>query len=684
MKHKLLLLPALCLLLACHNQTPFEKVMTGEPIKPVMLTDASAAPDYADYVPTLVTEQFDSVCMRTDVLQFYKNSQTISVPVIRNKHHKQVMYLAAADPESITVGFLKKTTNLTLHMYWQNMLMPLDGITLSEDGEHYIIPMPKNVKKSGRSFIRIYAYDNESNFNDLLLPLEDMKPVTDPQLLTRHDQQAQVLYSLMVDRFCNGNKLNDWKINQEDVFDIVDYQGGDLAGITEKIQAGFFDELGVNTLWISPITQNPWDAWGYYPFDFIQGQSEDELPLFNNKYNKHLDHTRFSGYHGYWPIYVTKIDTRLGTDKELEQLLTVAHKHNINVILDYVANHVHINSPILQEHPDWITDSILPDGRRNFELWDEARLTTWFDKHIPTLDLEREEVYQPMTDSALYWLEHFQLDGFRHDACKHIPECYWRTLTQKMLQRFPDRSLWMIGETYGSPELIGSYVKTGMLNAQFDFNVYFTAIHAIVEPEGDMRQVARVIEESLAAYGAHHTMGNISGNHDQVRFISLAGGDVSFLEDGKNAGWTRNVTVGDTAFAYKKALLLQALNLTIPGVPCIYQGDEYGEPGGNDPDNRKMMRFDSLNPQEKAMREEVANLIHMRRNSMALLYGEYIPLYADRDVLCFKRIYLDEEVVVAINKSGREIRIDDENLPFCITLKPYEYAINFPGINITE
>ncbi len=675
MKHSLLLLPALCLMLACNNQTEFEKVLTGDPIKPVMITAENPTPDYADYIPTLLDEKFDSISFDSVLLQFTKDGKQISIPVFDQRPHKQVLFLEDADASTITLGSNEEISNMQLHMFWQNMLMPLNGIHLSEEGGFLIIPMPKGVHKAGRSFIRIYAWSDDYYYNDILIPLQDMKPVKDPKLLTRHDQQAQVLYSLMVDRFCNGNKDNDWKIKAEDVFDIVDYQGGDIAGITEKIEAGFFDDLGVNTLWISPITQNPYTAWGYYPFDFLPTQNEDELPMFNNKYNKHLDHTQFSAYHGYWPVYVTAIDKRFGTDQELETMLSTAHKHNINVILDYVANHVHIESAILQEHPDWITDSLLPDGRRNFELWDDARLTTWFDRHIPTLDLEREDVYQPMTDSALYWLEHFQFDGFRHDACKHIPECYWRTFTQKMKQRFPDRHLWMIGETYGSPQLIGSYVKTGMLDAQFDFNVYFTAIHAIAEQKGDMREVARVIEESLAAYGSHHTMGNISGNHDQVRFISLAGGDVSFSEDGKQAGWTRNVTVGDTAVAYRKALLLQAMNLTIPGVPCIYQGDEYGEPGGNDPDNRKMLRFSGLNEQEQQMRDRVKQLIEKRRNSMALMYGEYIPVYADKDVLCFRRVYMDDNVLVALNKSGRQVTIEPEEGRYSITINPYDFII---------
>ena len=328
-------------------------------------------------------------------------------------------------------------------------------------------------------------------------------------------------------------------------------------------------------------------------------------------------------------------------------MLDAAHKHNINVILDYVANHMHINSPTYKQHPDWHTDSILPDGRRNFELWDEARLTTWFDRHIPTLDLEREDICEAMTDSALFWLENYELDGFRHDACKHIPEGYWRMLGQKMAKRFPERHIWMIGETYGSPELIGSYVKSGMLNAQFDFNVYFAIRDALVNGDS-FENVNKTVMESLAAYGAHHTMGNISGNHDQIRFASMAGGAIGTDTNGKEEGWTSEVGIGDAEKAYTRALQQEALNLTLPGVPCIYQGDEYAEVGGNDPDNRHMMRFDGLNEQEQNFRKKVRQLIALRRNNMALLYGEYVPVTVAPDILVFERRYMNQAVRVTI------------------------------------
>ena len=583
-------------------------------------------------------------------ITFHDKTGSFAIPVLPNKPVRQSLYSLSYEEGKLRIAFFDTVANPTIEAYIQNSLIDHTLWQAEEDGNWSLDLNAISNQLSalqGRSYLRIFAEDETYLYNDLLLPLENGQIVTDAAQLNRHDQQAQVLYSLMIDRFYNGNTANDWKMNSPEVLDIVDYQGGDLAGITKKISEGYFDQLGINTIWISPITQNPWDAWGLYPFPN------------GNKYDSTKTYTKFSGYHGYWPIYATKLDDRFGTPDELRTLLDTAHAHEINIILDYVANHMHINSPTLQEHPDWHTDSILPDGRRNFELWDEARLTTWFDKHIPTLDLEREEVCEQMTDSALYWLANYDLDGYRHDACKHIPEGYWRMLGQKIATRWPGRPIWMIGETYGSPELIGSYVKSGMLNAQFDFNVYFTAREALCGFKG-MDQVMQNELTSLGTYGAHHTMGNISGNHDQIRFASIAGGAIDIYCHGKEEGWTREIGIGDTAVAYKRALLMEVLNMTLPGVPCIYQGDEYGEVGGNDPDNRHMMRFENLNDNEQKMRNEVAKLIQLRRHSMPLLYGDFIPLIDRPEEIIFQRIYLGQKVTVMINRDELTYQIINE------------------------
>ena len=680
MRHKLLLFCAVLALTAC-QMTPVERIAKGQPIMPVRMTGDTMHVVLTDYIPLLAadtavwdklewTQDKDLPWVNIDgegsyiralditnpgntirSLRIAQGKYALEIPVLPRKPVMQNLISLGYEDGKINIGLYRQMTGkVNLCAYVQNMPIEPQAWTVTPDGSWMLnIAESQTVQqcKKGRAYIRVFAETADTLLNDLLIPLQDGEVVMDAALLTRHDQQAQVLYSLMIDRFSNGNPDNDWKMNSPEVLDIVDYQGGDFAGITRKIEEGYFDSLGVNTLWISPITQNPEDAWGKYVFHN------------GNKYDSTKTYTRFSGYHGYWPLFATRLDWRFGTDKELRTLLATAHKHGINVVQDYVANHMHINSPTLQEHPDWHTDSLLPDGRRNFELWDEARLTTWFDVHIPTLDLERPEVCEPMTDSALYWLENFDFDGYRHDACKHIPEGYWRLLGQKIATRFPDRSLWMIGETYGSPELINLYVKTGMLNAQFDFNVYFTLVNALCNHGNTMKDVNSNILTSLDTYGAHHTMGNISGNHDQKRFASLAGGAIGFDGTGKEEGWTREVGIGDAEVAYKRALLLEVINMTIPGVPCIYQGDEYGEVGGNDPDNRHMMRFaESLNEQEAAFNDQVRELIKMRRSSMPLMYGDYIPRIATDDVLEFDRTYMGETV---------RVHIDRKNLTYSIT-----------------
>lgn len=561
-------------------------------------------------------------------LQVWRGGKKLALPAARVKPYSPgdaapLMYTLGFGDKTIKIGFSRKPDKIAA--YWQNAELPAEFIDLTPGSA--TVRIPANALNTERSFIRIYALSDGKMFSDVLIPLDRGRVVSSASALKRDDPRTQMIYSLMVDRFYNGNPANDRRLDRPDVLPQVDYMGGDIKGITEKIREGFFTDLGITTIWISPITQNPNDAWGLNKEPF----------------------TRFSGYHGYWPVYLTKIDDRFGTDGELEEMLAEAHKRGMNVLLDYVANHVHITSPIMRDHPDWTTPLILPDGRKNLELWDEHRLTTWFDTHIPTLDLEREEIYQPMTDSALFWLERFDFDGFRHDATKHIPEVYWRTLTGKTVERFPSRSVYQIGETYGSPRLISSYVKSGMLDGQFDFNVYDRMIWTLGGRDGKMTSVAQVLDESFSYYGHHNLMGYITGNHDRPRFISLAGGALSWEENSKAAGWNREITVGDPT-GYDKLALLHAFNFTIPGVPCIYQGDEFGVPGANDPDNRRMMQFGCYNPQEQKLLSTVRELTAMRRGSMPLLYGDFIPLYADDDVLVYARVYMGDVVLAGLNK----------------------------------
>ena len=528
-----------------------------------------------------------------------------------------------------TITFSVENDVKNVFVYWQNFLIPTK-YSIIEHGK-IMISIPAEANKLDRSFIRVWASNDFGVSNDLLIPLEKGKVLTDAKQITRADKQAQIIYFMLVDRFKNGDKTNDHPMNRPDVNHKVDYWGGDLAGLQQKIDDGYFEKLGVNTLWISPLNQNPTEPYGYY------------APM----------KTKFSGYHGYWPISSSKVDFRFGTNEEFKNLVIDAHKKKMSVLLDYVAHHIHIEHPFYKQHPEWTTPLYLPDGTLNTERWNDYRLTTWFDTFMPTIDFSKPKVVDMMTDSAMFWLKEFKLDGFRHDACKHIPEQFWRELTLKIKKQNHGKSLYQIGETYGSPELISSYLTTGMLDGQFDFNVFDMANTTFAGVGGsDLKQVQSILSSSLYIYGNHNLMGNISGNHDKPRFMAYASGDLKFGEDSKVAGWQREIGITDST-AYDKLSLMHTFNLTIPGVPVIFYGDEIGLTGANDPDCRRMMKFNGWNNRETKLWNKVSAMAHLRSNNPVLVYGDFINLQNSKDSWVYARKYFEKEAIVFINNSAK-------------------------------
>ncbi len=528
-----------------------------------------------------------------------------------------------------------------------------------------ILVIPEKIKQKKYSYIRVFSFNKNGESNSLLIPLKFGKVITHSSDLYDKDKYASNLYFILVDRFLNGNKQNDNPINDVEVHKKANYHGGDLDGILQKLKDGYFSDLGVNTIWLSPVTQNPLYAEVEYP----------------------APHRKYSGYHGYWPISCTKIDTRFGNHETLKELVEVAHQKGIRVLLDFVANHVHENNPVMEKYPQWATNFILDDGRENIRIWDEERLTTWFDRFLPTIDYSIPEAVDLMTDSALFMLSEYNLDGFRHDATKHIPTIFWRTLTNKIKTSCPDRSIYQIGETFGSRELIASYVATGQLDGQFDFNLYFDSRVVFAQDEVSFTQLHNSLMETFSYYGNHSLMGNITGNHDIPRFISYAGEGLSFGEDAKKAGWERNIKIHD-AVGYNKLQMLTAFIMTIPGVPVIYYGDEIGMVGAGDPDNRRPMIFDGLNSYQQDVKKNAKDLLHLRKSKLSLLYGDFNLLELSDTIYVYERNYLDQKTIVLFNKGVKPVNINlNEDLSAFkqhfnskiennnVTLFPYSFEI---------
>lgn len=515
---------------------------------------------------------------------------------------------------------------------WNNKKLPY-----WQSGKHIVCRIPDEAKLLGRSFVRLYSSIGFNQSNDVLIPLQHGEVINNAASLNRTDWESQIMYFTLVDRFSNGNPSNDRPVVDTHLIAKTNFQGGDLKGIRDKIESGYFNRLGINTIWLSPISQNPDQA-----------------------FQEYVNPRRwYSGYHGYWPIQSCVIDSRFGTDQELNELISLAHHNGINVLLDFVTNHVHQDHPMYKQRPDLFTSFILPNGQKNIRIWDDQRLTTWFDDFLPTIDLSKPEAIAMQSDSAMYWLHTFPFDGFRHDATKHVPTEYWLALTRKIKNEFisKGRSIYQIGETYGSNELIASYIGNSLLDSQFDFNLYFDLRSLLLDEQSSFASFVPIINQSFTYFGHHSTMGNITGNHDQVRYISLANKDVSLSESGVEAGFNRTIGTPDT-MAYNKLSLLTAIQFSLPGVPVFLYGDEIGLPGAGDPDNRKMMKFDSLSYNELNTLQRAQQLGNIRKNCMALIYGETEIIKAEKEYFVLKRSYFGETVYCVFNKSNRPMTIE--------------------------
>jgi glycosidase len=474
---------------------------------------------------------------------------------------------------------------------------------------------------------------NATNFQSIRL--EDGIPAGKQPFINWGDA---IIYSIMIDRFYDGDTTNSIPLEHPELSLKANYQGGDIQGIIDKLDEGYFNTLGVNTFWISPIVDNTNNAYEEYP----------------------PPHRYFTGYHGYWPISATRVEEHFGDMQLVKKFVDTAHNHGMRVLLDYVSNHVHEEHPFWNKNPEWFGVLDLPDGTKNLRLFDQQRLTTWFEPYMPSFDfVGSKEALELMTDNAVWWLKETGADGFRHDAVKHVPNEFWRTLTRKLNRDISNKDIYQVGETFGGIDLIASYVNNGQLSSQFNFNLYDVALPVFLYPENSFELLDLQMQKTFLVYGVNHLMANIMDSHDKVRYMAYADGDIELNSNkAKELGWSDPPKV-DLVSSYRKLLLHLTYILTIPGVPVIYYGDEIGMTGAADPDNRRMMRFDDeINSYEEHTFKEVSKIVQLRKNHSALRQGDFNTLMADENIYAYLRSDLNERVLTVLNKSEKNRTVD--------------------------
>ncbi|MFC1547874.1 alpha-amylase family glycosyl hydrolase [Candidatus Neomarinimicrobiota bacterium] len=482
-----------------------------------------------------------------------------------------------------------------------------------------------------RGFVRILAQDQKGRIcRETQFLLENGKTIS--ASTPQESWYTQTIYFPITDRFYDGDPYDNWSLHDPDVSPLANYFGGDLEGIRYKIEDGYFDSLGIGTLWISPLNQGPDSAYiGHLPPYYKQ-----------------------TGYHGYWPIQPSRVEQRIGGHTAAQELVKTAHDHGLKVILDFVAHQTHRLHPYFSDHRDWYGVRRLPDRHDNLQRRDGETQSTWAEAFLPAFDyLHSSEALETMTENAVWWIRTFDIDGLRHDAINQVPDRFWITLSRKLREYFPGNTLYQLGQTRNSSFLSSSNVNSTQLDGQLNLDLYYNTRESFALGTGTMTDVAWTIERNMNAYEPLNLMGTFVSSHDHPRFISFADRRVSFTENPSEAVWSHPPTPARLE-AHERLRLYYIYIFSLPGVPILYYGDEIGMAGAGVPDNRRPMKWSDWTENEQTTFRTLSQLIHFRRNHPALAVGDLVIMTATEDVLAYRRIGFEEEFLVVLNKSNAE------------------------------
>jgi glycosidase len=446
---------------------------------------------------------------------------------------------------------------------------------------------------------------------------------------TAFDWQDALLYMAVTDRFKDGDVTNDPPATPG-VDPREDFQGGDYQGVKAKIDDGTFDQLGVRVLWLTPYNTNPPDT----------GLASDGVH-------------QTMGYHGYWPIKAREVDPRWGGDQALKDMIVSAHAHGIRVIQDVVAHHVHQEHEYNTSHPDWFKEGCVC-GTNNCD-WTAHRLDCVFATYMPNVDWTNPDAGAQYEADSIWWVDQFDLDGFRIDAVKQVPDIAIVNLTAAVRGEFEKSGLrfFMTGETAmgwnncdlacnaSQYQTINEYIGPKGLDGQFDFPLYYAVpMQDFVASNFGMSHVDYWTQASGWEYPQGSIMSPYIGSQDTARFVSIADYNGNPRSDGSSPynQWANIAEAPTTSTPYQQLRSAYTWELGLPGAPLIYYGDEYGQFGGVDPNNRLTWRGDGvLTADEQATLTYVRKLGQARKELVALRRGEYRPVYSTQTSLVYGR-----------------------------------------------
>ncbi|MBD3890235.1 alpha-amylase family glycosyl hydrolase [Olleya marilimosa] len=382
---------------------------------------------------------------------------------------------------------------------------------------------------------------------------------------------AANVYFLLTDRFNNGDKTNDVNYNRtKETAVLRGFEGGDLQGITQKIEDGYFTNLGINAIWMSPIVEQ------------IHGATDEGT---GNTY----------GFHGYWTKDWTNIDANLGTKEDLKQLVDAAHKKGIRVLLDAVINHT---GPVTEQDPVWPSDWVRTEPQCQYNNYENTVTCTlvenlpdiktesneavelppqlvekWkaegrYDEEVAELDAFFKATGHPRAPRfyIMKWLSDyitdFGIDGYRVDTVKHTEAFVWQEFKAVCDNAFAEFKLQNPNKVLDNNAfyLVGEVYNYGISAGKaFDFgdkkvNYFDEAFNSLINFEFKWNAAQQTYEEQFKKYDSLlHT--NLKG-YSVLNYLTSH-------DDGQPFDKNREKT-------YETATRL----LLSPGASQVYYGDE--------------------------------------------------------------------------------------------------------------
>jgi len=457
-----------------------------------------------------------------------------------------------------------------------------------------------------------------------------------------------VIYLAMPDRFANGDPQNDEPATSPGLTARQKaryYHGGDFQGLIDRLP--YLKRLGITALWLNPV------------FDNANRKNDREV----------YDGEAITDYHGYGSVDFYGVEEHFGDMAKLRELTDAAHRLHIKVILDQVENHTGPFHPWAERPPTptWFHGTVARHTKCNLEFAavtdpaasDEARkavLDGWFIDILPDLDQSDPDVSRYLVQNSLWWVGMTGIDGIRQDTLPYAPRSFWRTWMAGLKRQYPHFTV--VGEANHPKVEQVSFFQGGKarydgvdsgVDALFDFPLVVALRRAFATGKS-LREVAAAFEKD-AAYVDPQQLVTFVGLHDMKRFMNEPGATVAGLA------------------------LAQTLVMTARGVPMLYYGDEIAMPGEDDPDNRRdfpgewsdderaAVKRDpasdppGLRPDQRALLSKVARLGRVRSELEVLRRGKMVPLAVTDATLVFARVTADDAAVVAINASGRPVRV---------------------------